>query len=59
MGGEANQWAPAIYDGMNKIETPTNPGYHLMTDMTNQAISWQLLILCSLSCQVNIGATAR
>jgi arylsulfatase A-like enzyme len=40
MGGETNQWAPAIYDGMNKIETPTYPGYHFMTDMTNQAISW-------------------
>ena len=40
MGGEANQWAPAIYDGMNKIETPTYPGYHFMTDMTDQAIGW-------------------
>jgi arylsulfatase A-like enzyme len=40
MGGETNQWAPAIYDGMNKIETPTYPGYHFMTDMTNQAIGW-------------------
>jgi arylsulfatase A-like enzyme len=40
MGGETNQWAPAIYDGMTKIETPTYPGYHFMTDMTNQAISW-------------------
>jgi arylsulfatase A-like enzyme len=40
MGGETNQWAPAIYDGMNKIETPTYPGYHFMTDMTNQAIEW-------------------
>ncbi|MGO9019607.1 MAG: arylsulfatase [Syntrophobacteraceae bacterium] len=40
IGGETNQWAPAIYDGMNKIETPTYPGYHFMTDMTNQAIDW-------------------
>ncbi len=40
MGGETNQWAPAIYDGMNKIETPTYPNYHFMTDMTNQAIEW-------------------
>jgi len=40
MGGETNQWAPAIYDGMNKIETPTYPNYHFMTDMTNQAIDW-------------------
>jgi len=40
MGGETNQWAPAIYDGMNKIETPKEPNYHFMTDMTNQAIAW-------------------
>ena len=40
MGGETNQWAPTIYDGLTKIETPTSPGYHFMTDMTNQAIKW-------------------
>jgi len=40
LGGEANQWAPAIYDGMTRIEIPKAPGYHLMTDMTNQAIKW-------------------
>ena len=40
MGGETNQWAPAIYDGMTKIETPKDPNYHFMTDMTNQAVKW-------------------
>jgi arylsulfatase A-like enzyme len=40
MGGETNQWAPAIYDGMTKIEVPHDPKYHFMTDMTNQAIKW-------------------
>ena len=40
MGGETNQWAPAIYDGMTKIEVPKDPNYHFMTDMTNQAIDW-------------------
>ena len=40
MGGETNQWAPAIYDGMTKIEVPKDPNYHFMTDMTNQAINW-------------------
>ena len=40
MGGETNQWAPAIYDGMTKIEVPKDPNYHFMTDMTNQAIKW-------------------
>jgi len=40
MGGETNQWAPMVYDGMSKIEVPHGPGYHFMTDMTNQAINW-------------------
>ena len=40
MGGETNQWAPAIYDGMTKVEVPKDPDYHFMTDMTNQAIQW-------------------
>ena len=40
MGGETNQWAPMIYDGLQKIEAPASPGYHFMTDMTNQAINW-------------------
>ncbi|MCG7852290.1 MAG: arylsulfatase [Methanosarcinaceae archaeon] len=40
MGGETNQWAPAIYDGMTKIEVPNDPNYHFTTDMTNQAIKW-------------------
>ena len=40
IGGEANQWAPTLYDGLNPIETPKDPNYHFMTDMTNQAIRW-------------------
>ena len=40
IGGETNQWAPAIYDGMTLIETPATPGYHFTVDMTNQAIAW-------------------
>jgi arylsulfatase A-like enzyme len=40
IGGEANQWAPTLYDGLNPIETPKDPNYHFMTDMTNQAVSW-------------------
>jgi len=40
MGGETNQWSPAIYDGMTKVEVPNDPNYHFMTDMTNQAIKW-------------------
>jgi arylsulfatase A-like enzyme len=40
IGGETNQWAPAVYDGMTKVELPKDPGYHFMTDMTNQSIKW-------------------
>ncbi len=40
IGGEANQWAPTIYDGMNQIEPPKVPQYHFLTDMTDQAINW-------------------
>lgn len=39
-GGETDQWAPTLYDGMARIETPHTPGYNFMTDMTDQAISW-------------------
>lgn len=40
IGGETNQWAPAIYDGTVRIEHEKNPDYHFTTDMTNQAINW-------------------
>ena len=40
IGGESNQWAPAIYEDMTRIEVPNDPNYHLMTDLANQAIKW-------------------
>src|SRR5262245_22205471 len=40
IGGETNQWAPLIYDGLTKMEPPRTKGYHFTTDMTNQAIAW-------------------
>lgn len=40
MGGETNQWAPLLYDGMTQVELPKGPNYHFMTDMTNHAIDW-------------------
>lgn len=40
LGGETNQWAPLIYDGVTLVETPNTPDYHFTTDMTNQAINW-------------------
>jgi arylsulfatase A-like enzyme len=40
IGGETNQWAPAVYEDMSRVELPKDPNYHFMTDMTNQAIKW-------------------
>lgn len=40
MGGETNQWAPFIYDGMTPVEIPKDPNYHFTTDMTNKSIEW-------------------
>jgi arylsulfatase A-like enzyme len=40
IGGETNQWAPLVYDGMIQVEVPHDPNYHFTTDMTNQAIKW-------------------
>ncbi len=44
IGGEANQWAPAIYDGMSQIEPPNKPDYHFLTDMTDKAIDWAMAV---------------
>jgi arylsulfatase A-like enzyme len=40
IGGETNQWAPAIFDGVTRVEHEQSPDYHFTTDMTNQAIQW-------------------
>ncbi len=40
IGGETNQWAPAIYDGVVRVKPPQRPDYHFTTDMADQAINW-------------------
>ena len=42
IGGETNQYAPALYDGTMPIEPDRTPeeGYHFTEDMTDQAIDW-------------------
>jgi arylsulfatase A-like enzyme len=40
MGGETNQYVPALYQDLSRIEIPHDPNYHLMTDMTDKAIRW-------------------
>jgi len=42
IGGETNQWYPAIYEGTTPIEPEKTPeeGYHFTEDMTNKAVMW-------------------
>lgn len=40
IGGETNQWAPAIYDGVTRVEHKQSPDYHFTVDMTDQAMNW-------------------
>jgi arylsulfatase A-like enzyme len=42
IGGETNQWYPAIYEGTTPIEPKRTPeeGYHFMEDMTDKAMNW-------------------
>ncbi len=42
IGGETNQWYPAIYEGTTPLEQDKGPeeGYHFTEDMTNKALKW-------------------
>ena len=42
IGGENNQWDPALYSGTTPIEPPATPedGYHLTEDLADKAVSW-------------------
>ncbi|OIP71053.1 MAG: arylsulfatase [Oscillatoriales cyanobacterium CG2_30_40_61] len=42
IGGENNQWEPALYEGTSPIEPPATPeeGYHLTEDLADKAINW-------------------
>jgi arylsulfatase A-like enzyme len=40
IGGETNQWSPAIYDGVTRVEHEKDPNYHFTVDMTDQAVNW-------------------
>jgi arylsulfatase A-like enzyme len=42
IGGETNQYAPALYDGTTAVEPDRTPeeGYHFTEDMTDRAIGW-------------------
>ncbi len=42
IGGETNQWFPALFEGTSPIEPEETPeeGYHLMEDLADRAIAW-------------------
>lgn len=42
LGGEMDQFLPALYDGTTRVEAPKTPdqGYHLTDDITDHAIAW-------------------
>jgi arylsulfatase A-like enzyme len=42
IGGENNQWDPALYDGTTPVEPPATEeeGYHLTEDLADRATSW-------------------
>jgi arylsulfatase len=42
IGGENNQWDPALYDGTTPVEPPATPeqGYHLTEDLADRATAW-------------------
>jgi arylsulfatase A-like enzyme len=42
IGGENNQFDPALYEGTTAIEPPKTPaeGYHLTEDLADKAINW-------------------
>jgi arylsulfatase len=42
IGGEANQWYPALYEGTIPVEPDRTPekGYHLTEDLADKAIKW-------------------
>src|SRR6185437_6381968 len=42
IGGETNQYAPSLYEGMTPVEPEKAPeeGYHLTEDLADRAIGW-------------------
>lgn len=42
IGGENNQYDPALYEGTTPVEPPATPeeGYHLTEDLADRAVTW-------------------
>ena len=39
-GGDINQFQPVLYENSNLVPAPTDPNYHLSTDIADHAIAW-------------------
>jgi arylsulfatase len=40
IGGDTDQWHPALFEGTKPIETPHDPKYHLDADLADHAVAW-------------------
>jgi arylsulfatase len=40
IGGDTDQWHPALFDGTKPIEAPNDPNYHLDADLADKAVAW-------------------
>jgi arylsulfatase A-like enzyme len=40
IGGDTDQWHPALFDGTKPISPPDDPKYHLDTDLADHAVTW-------------------
>jgi len=40
IGGDTDQWHPALFDGTNPVEAPNDPNYHFDADLADHAIAW-------------------
>jgi len=40
IGGDTDQWHPALFDGTKPIEAPNDPNYHLDADLGDKAVTW-------------------
>jgi arylsulfatase len=40
IGGDTDQWHPALFDGTKPIEAPNDTRYHLDADLADHAIAW-------------------
>lgn len=40
LGGDTNQFSPALYEGTTPIQAPSTPGYHFTHDMVEHAMTW-------------------